>query len=102
MSVIMTLRFAGDPEKLEQLAAENADMIRGISQRAQERGAIAHRFYGSDGQVMVVDEWPDPESFQAFYAAFRRRADHTGLASSRLFTEGGNMLTRRYSGLPSS
>ena len=69
MSVIMTLRFAGDPDKLEQLAAENADMIRGISQRAQERGVIAHRFYGSEGQVMVVDEWPDAESFQAFYAA---------------------------------
>ena len=69
MSVIMTLRFSGDPDKLEQLAAENGDMIRGISERAQARGVIAHRFYGSEGQVMVVDEWPDAESFQAFYAA---------------------------------
>jgi quinol monooxygenase YgiN len=69
MSVIMTLRVAGDPEKLEQLARENPDAIRGISARAQAAGAIAHRFYGSDGQIMVVDEWPDPESFHAFFAA---------------------------------
>jgi quinol monooxygenase YgiN len=65
----MTLRFAGDPDKLEQLAAENADVLQGISDRAQARGVIAHRFYGTDGQIMVVDEWPDAESFQQFYAA---------------------------------
>ena len=69
MSVIMTLRVAGDPDKMERLAEENPDMIRGISERAQARGAIAHRFYGSEGQIMVVDEWPDPESFHGFFAA---------------------------------
>ena len=69
MSVIMTLRVAGDPDKLEQFAQENPDMIRGISERAQAAGAIAHRFYGSDGQIMVVDEWPDEASFQQFFAA---------------------------------
>jgi quinol monooxygenase YgiN len=69
MSVIMTLRVSGDPEKLEQLAQENPDSIRGISARAQAAGAIAHRFYGSEGQIMVIDEWPDPESFHAFFAA---------------------------------
>jgi hypothetical protein len=67
VSVIMTLRVSGDPEKLERLAGENQDMIRGISQRAKEQGLIAHRFYGSEGQIMVVDEWPDPESFHRFF-----------------------------------
>jgi len=69
VSVIMTLRVSGDPDKLEQLAAESADTIRGISERAQAAGVIAHRFYGSDGEIMVVDEWPDAESFQRFFAA---------------------------------
>jgi quinol monooxygenase YgiN len=69
MSVIMTLRVSGDPDKLERLAAEQADVIRGISERARAAGAIAHRFYGSEGQIMVVDEWPDPESFQRFFEA---------------------------------
>jgi hypothetical protein len=63
----MTFRVAGDPAKLERLAAENKDMIRGITERAKEHGLIAHRFYGSDGQIMVVDEWPDPASFQGFF-----------------------------------
>ena len=67
MSVIMTLRVAGDPDKLERLAGENQDMIRGISSRAKEQGLTAHRFYGSEGQIMVVDEWPDAESFQQFF-----------------------------------
>ena len=69
MSVIMTLRVSGDPGKFEQLAGENQDMIRGISQRAKDQGLIAHRFYGSEGQIMVVDEWPDAESFHRFFAA---------------------------------
>jgi quinol monooxygenase YgiN len=69
VSVIMTLRVSGDPDKLEQLAQESADTIRAISERAQAAGVIAHRFYGSEGQIMVVDEWPDPESFQQFFAA---------------------------------
>jgi quinol monooxygenase YgiN len=69
MSVIMTLRVAGDPAKLEQLAKENPDSIREVSERGKAAGAIAHRFYGSEGQILVVDEWPDPESFQAFFAS---------------------------------
>ena len=69
MSVIMTLRVSGDPGKFEQLAGENQEMIRGISQRAKDQGLIAHRFYGSEGQIMVVDEWPDAESFHRFFAA---------------------------------
>ncbi|HEU5478011.1 MAG TPA: hypothetical protein VFU64_09350 [Gaiellaceae bacterium] len=69
MSVIMTLRAPGDPDKLEQLAAEKADVVRGIAERAKGHGLIAHRFYGSQGQIMVVDEWPDPVSFQQFFEA---------------------------------
>ncbi len=69
MSVIVTLRVDGDPKALEEHAAANPDAIRAISDRAKGHGLIAHRFYGSeDGQIMVIDEWPDPESFQSFFA----------------------------------
>ena len=67
MSVIMTLRIKGDPQKLEQLAAEDPDRLRAIADRAKEFGVIAHRFYGSEGEIMVADEWPDAESFQRFF-----------------------------------
>jgi quinol monooxygenase YgiN len=69
MSVIMTMRVPGDPEKLERLAAENADVLRGVAERGKAAGVIAHRFYGSDGQIVVVDEWPDAETFQRFFAS---------------------------------
>src|SRR3982750_4503899 len=72
MSVIMTLRAKGAPNELERRAADNPDAIRAISDRARQHGCIAHRFYGSeDGQIMVVDEWPDPQSFQAFFEEAR-------------------------------
>ncbi len=69
MSVIMTLRMKGDPGGLERYAAENPDAMRWIVDHAREHGLIAHRFYGTDdGQIMVVDEWPDAQSFQNFFA----------------------------------
>jgi quinol monooxygenase YgiN len=67
----MTFRVAGDPDKLERLAAEKAEVLQGIADRAKEHGLIAHRFYGADGQIMVIDEWPDPESFQSFFESQR-------------------------------
>jgi hypothetical protein len=46
-------------------------VLRAIAERAKEHGLIAHRFYGADGQIMVIDEWPDPESFQRFFDSQR-------------------------------
>lgn len=68
MSVIMALRVKGDPQRLESYAAENRDRMQGILEQAKQNGLIAHRFYGSDsGEIMVLDEWPDAESFQRFF-----------------------------------
>src|SRR4051794_12071047 len=69
MSVLMTFRSAGDPALLEKHAAESPDVLRTISDDAKKAGLISHRFYGSEGQIMVVDEWPDADSFQRFFAA---------------------------------
>jgi hypothetical protein len=71
MSVIMTFRATGNPEELERRAAQDPEAMRSIAERAKEHGLIAHRFYGSDGKIMVVDEWPDPESFQRFFEQVR-------------------------------
>ena len=64
MSVLMTFRIAGDARKLEERAAENPEEMRAIADRAEEHGLIRHRFYGTDDEIMVLDEWPDAESFQ--------------------------------------
>ena len=67
MSVIMTLVLDGDAAAVERYAAENPDLMRGIRDHAVEHGLIAHRFYGSDGQIIVIDEWPDAERFLSFF-----------------------------------
>lgn len=71
MSVILTFRVQGDPDKLEQLAHEKPGVLQEIAAAAQAAGLIAHRFYGSDGQIMVLDEWPDPDSFNRFFESQR-------------------------------
>jgi quinol monooxygenase YgiN len=69
MSVILTLRMEGDPAKVEEYAAANSELLQGVVEIAKGHGLIAHRFFGSDdGKIMVIDEWPDPDSFQAFFS----------------------------------
>jgi hypothetical protein len=68
MSVLMMLSVSGDPKKLEEHAAGDPEGMRTILESAKGHGLMAHRFYGSEeGQIMVVDEWPDEQSFQSFF-----------------------------------
>jgi hypothetical protein len=69
MSVIMTFEVRGDPKGLEQFANQNRDKMQAILEAAKQHGLIAHRFYGSadGGRLMVLDEWPDPQSFESFF-----------------------------------
>lgn len=64
MSVLMTLRVAGDPKAIE--SADQA-MLDTLVERAKEHGLISHHFFGNDNEVLVVDEWPDEESFKSFF-----------------------------------
>jgi len=69
MSVFMTMRASGDPHALEQYAQEHPKEMQGVLDAAKNHGLIAHRFYGADdgGGMMVVDEWPDKQSFEEFF-----------------------------------
>jgi hypothetical protein len=69
MSVIMGLRIEVDPERLKQAMDENEQGLMAIVEQSKQRGAIHHAFYAGDGAVMVVDEWPDEESFLGFFEA---------------------------------
>lgn len=67
MSVIVTIWVQGDPQKLEEYAGANREDMQAILESAKGHGLIAHRFYGSSGQVMVIDQWPDEQSFRSFF-----------------------------------
>jgi heme-degrading monooxygenase HmoA len=62
-------RGKGDPARIEQVARDNADTFQAISDRAKAQGCIHHRFYGGEGEVVVVDEWETPEAFQGFFSS---------------------------------
>ena len=67
MSVIVTVRISGDPARFEEYAKSNPEAVQGVLDVAKRHGVIAHRFYAGDGDFMAVDEWPDGESFKAFF-----------------------------------
>lgn len=64
MSVLMTLRVSGDPKAVE---AFDTERLRAIRDTAKTFGAQRHRFYTNGSELLVVDEWPDSESFQKFF-----------------------------------
>jgi hypothetical protein len=39
-----------------------------ISAAGKAAGAVRHCFAGGDNEVLVIDEWPDEQSFQEFFA----------------------------------
>ena len=61
------LRVKGDPDALERYASENADQLNRIADDGRSKGAIHHTFAAGDGEIVVVDEWPDEASFQGFF-----------------------------------
>jgi hypothetical protein len=67
MSVIVTVHVSGDPATFEQQVAAHADAIGRIMDVAKRHGLVAHRWYSADGQYMAIDEWPDADSFNAFF-----------------------------------
>jgi hypothetical protein len=70
MSVLVTILVRGDAAKLEQIAADDPGRMQAISEQGRKAGATSHRFYATDdGDVMVVDEWPDAASFNGFFQA---------------------------------
>ena len=81
MSVLMTLRVSGDAKAIE---AFDQDRLKTISDRARTHGLIRHHFYGNDSEVLVVDEWPDEMSCQAFFDAspdIKELMDSAGVTS---------------------
>ena len=69
MSVLMCLRVEGDAKRLEHIYAEDPNAFANVAARGREAGATYHRFYATDTEIMVIDEWPDEESFHKFFAS---------------------------------
>lgn len=64
MTVLMTLRVTGDPKAIEAMDHKE---LQEVSSRGKDHGALSHHFYGTDTEVLVIDEWPDEATFHAFF-----------------------------------
>jgi hypothetical protein len=69
MSIMMGLRIAADPARIEQALNSDPERLKGIAQRSRDAGCIHHGFFANEagGEVLVVDEWPDAASFLRFF-----------------------------------
>jgi hypothetical protein len=67
MTVLVTLRISGDPSRLEAVSAQDPAAFPAVLALAKPHGVISHHFYASEGQVLVVDEWPTEDAFRTFY-----------------------------------
>jgi hypothetical protein len=76
MSVLVILKVSGKPDDLERYAqGPGGDVMRRIADAGRAAGAAHHLFAGGDNEVLVVDEWPDEQTFQSFFAAQAEIAD---------------------------
>jgi heme-degrading monooxygenase HmoA len=69
MSVFMILRVKGDADGFEQYAKSNAALVSRIGAAGKAAGATRHSFAAGDGELLVIDEWPDADAFQQFFAS---------------------------------
>jgi heme-degrading monooxygenase HmoA len=75
MSVLVIARLKVDPAKFDDLVARRGSEMPAVSQRGKAAGAIHHQFVAGDGEVLIIDEWDDPEHFGAFFAGEPEIAD---------------------------
>jgi len=67
MSVLITVKVAGDTDTFRAALSDRAEEFKTISERAKGVGAVHHRFGIGDGFVLVVDEWEQAEEFEKFF-----------------------------------
>ncbi|MFI5607576.1 hypothetical protein [Amycolatopsis sp. NPDC051903] len=68
MPTLMLLRVAGNGAQLEKATAADPRNTQSIIATAKAHGLITHQFWATDTELLVVDTWPDEQSFHDFFA----------------------------------
>ena len=69
MSVIVIGRMQADPASVEKLWTTRKADFEAVAKEAKAAGALHHRWGFGDGEVVIIDEWPDADSFQSFFGS---------------------------------
>jgi hypothetical protein len=75
MSVMVIGRMQVEPANVAKLWAERKADFEDTAKRAEAAGALHHRWGFGDGEVVIIDEWNDAESFQTFFSSSPMVAD---------------------------
>jgi hypothetical protein len=75
MSVIVIGRMTVDPANLKKLWREQSADFEAIAEAARTAGAMHHQWAIGSDYVVLIDEWPDAESFQKFFGSQDKIAD---------------------------
>src|SRR4051812_33938769 len=75
MSVMVIGKMTVDPANVQKLWAEQGDAFRGIAEQARAAGATSHRWGLGDGYVVIIDDWPDEETFNSFFGGTHEIAE---------------------------
>jgi hypothetical protein len=70
MSVIVMTKVPGQIADFERVVKEYEDTFVSVSLEGKAAGAVHHCFAeDTDGALLIIDEWPTEESFQAFFGS---------------------------------
>ncbi len=70
MSVIVMSHVPGQVADFERVVKEYADTFVAVSAEGKAAGAVHHCFVeDTDGSLLIIDEWPTEEAFQAFFSS---------------------------------
>jgi heme-degrading monooxygenase HmoA len=75
MSVMVVGKFKADPARMASVFRDRKADVVAVSDYAKAHGALHHHFAMGDGQVMVIDEWENAESFQQFFSTQSKVTD---------------------------
>jgi hypothetical protein len=67
VSVLVIGHMTVDPANVAKLWADRPADFQAVANEAKAQGATHHRWAFGEGRVVIIDEWPDAETFQKFF-----------------------------------
>jgi hypothetical protein len=76
VSVIVIARFSvSDVRKAAKWASTHAEVPENITAYGKSLGQIGHRIVTDGKDLVVIDEWPDADAFNTFFAGATRMGE---------------------------
>jgi hypothetical protein len=86
MSAIIIATYRGDASRFDEFLQSHRVAFADLARLKRSRGCISHRYLASSGELLVVDEWPTVEQYEATSADVQpevlRLVTEAGLAAA--------------------